>query len=392
MNTTGFQCCIAAVTTGLLLAPAHAQVDDGPSRIRERAWEHARERLEHAVHRFSPTEHPQSTLDDGTWMASGRKVWTSGFFSGCLWLLFEQSEDPVVEQWARDWTADLESQKDDRSNHDVGFQILSSFGNGLRLTGDTSYPPVIQAAAASLASRFDPDVGCTRSWSWGSWSFPVIIDNMMNLELLFQAAAEGGDPLWRDMAIQHAERTMLEHVRDDGSCYQIVDFDPDDGSVLYRGSWQGYADETTWSRGQAWGIHGFAIAYRFTGDVRFLRTAESMTDYFVRNLPPDRVPYWDFEAPGIPDEPRDSSAAAIAASGMLELARYLPTARGARIRAVAESILDSLLTHRYRSENQPFESILLHATGDARHGLEVDVGLIQGDYYFLQALLRSSRR
>jgi hypothetical protein len=231
--------------------------------------------------------------------------------------MYEGTGDTHWREWAEAWTAGLADEKNDTSTHDVGFKIFSSFGHGYRLTGNAAYREVILQAARTLATRFNPTVGCIRSWDRNR--FPVIIDNMMNLELLFWASKNGGDSAWYDMAVSHALQTMKNHVREDGSTYHLVDYDPDTGAIINKFTVQGYDKESTWARGQAWGMYGFTMAYRETGDVRFLNTAQLIADYFIDNLPEDRVPYWDFEAPNIPHEEKDSSAAAIAASGLLEL-------------------------------------------------------------------------
>ncbi|OLD58487.1 MAG: hypothetical protein AUI33_17580 [Ignavibacteria bacterium 13_1_40CM_2_61_4] len=245
---------------------------------------------------------------------------------------------------------------------------------------------VIQGAR-SLATRYSPIVGCTRSWN--NRHFPVIIDNMMNLEILFWAARHGGDPAWYDMAVSHALKTRQNHVRADGSTYQVVDYDPNTGAVLAKETVQGYSTESTWSRGQALAVYGFTMTYRETGDTRFLDTARQVADYFVDHLPADRVPYWDFEAPNIPNEKKDSSAAAIAASGLLELSTLVPEgASRTRYREAAFQILESLCSPAYLAEGTTSSGILLHGVGNKPSNSEVDVSLIYGDYYFIEALMR----
>lgn len=288
--------------------------------------------------------------------------------------------------WAADWTAEMEGEKNDTDSHDVGFKIFCSFGNGYRLTGDPAWPSVIRKGAQSLSTRFNPVVGCTRSWN--NRNFPVIIDNMMNLEILFWSARNGGDTAWYDMAVSHALRTRQDHVRANGSTYHLVDYHPGTGAVLSRGTVQGYSDQSTWARGQAWGLCGFTMAYRETGDSRFLETAR-LVAYFIDHLPADHVPYWDFDAPGIPNEPKDSSAGAIAASGLMELATLDPDgAARARYRDAASDVLASLCSPACLAEGSNSSGILRHGVGNKPSNSEVDVSLIYGDYYFLEALLR----
>jgi unsaturated chondroitin disaccharide hydrolase len=343
-----------------------------------------------------PDDYPRSTDPaTGAWSTRSASSWTSGFFPGQLWLMYEHTENAALLEAAEDWTAGLASQASRTDTHDLGFMILNSFGHAYRITGTESYRQTTLTAAASLDSRFDEDVGATRSWDFGSWEFPVIIDNMMNLELMFWGATQTGTSQgqqWLDHAIRHADTTLESHVRNDGSTYQIVDFDPDTGDILSRETRQGYADESTWARGQAWGIYGFAMSYRESGHARFLATAMALADYFTANLPSDHVPYWDFDAPDIPDEPRDSSAAAIAASGLLELSELAPTPSDrARYFDEAVSILDALMSSAYRSDGAVSSGILLHATGNKPSGTEVGVSLIYGDYYFTEALLRHQK-
>jgi unsaturated chondroitin disaccharide hydrolase len=341
-----------------------------------------------------PTRHPRSTRPDtGRWKTRGAGDWTAGFFPGQLWMLYEFTGNAALGAAAEAWTADMASQVTVTTTHDLGFMILNSFGHAHRITGDPDARDAVVAAAASLSTRFDPDVGATRSWDSGPWQFPVIIDNMMNLELLFRGASWSSDPVqaesWRDQAVSHASVTDLQHVRGDGSTYQLVDFDPASGVVLSRETVQGAGDESTWARGQAWGLYGFTAAYRETGEDWMLGTAMSLADTFIAGLPPDGVPYWDFDAPAIPDEPRDSSAAAIAASGLLELSALADVpARARAYRDAAEHILASLMSDAYLSDGSASSGLLLHGTGHRPADVEVDVSLIYGDYYFVEALLR----
>ena len=348
-------------------------------------------------------DYPVRTRLYDWWVTSDASGWTSGFLPGILWAAYESTGETAWRTRAETWTAGLEDCKNDTTTHDVGFQIFSSFGRGYLLTGDAAYRDVVITTAGSLATRFNPTVGALRSWSWGSWRFPVIIDNMMNLEILFWASKNGGDAAWYDMAVSHALTTMENHVRGDGSIYHLVDFDPATGEVVLRSTWQGYADDSTWARGQAWAVHGFTMTYRETEDAVFLEAARRVADFFIDTLPPDAVPYWDFDAPGIPDALRDSSAAAIAASGLLELSTLATDpADRARYADAARSTLASLCTPDagggYLAEDATGTSISpgLLMRGCQTHPDSVsgsnqcDESLIFGDYYFLEALMRAA--
>jgi len=289
------------------------------------------------------------------------------------------------------------------ANHDVGFMALPTYARGWRLTRRPAYRRSALKAARFLASRFDRDVGATRSWGARDRRFTVIVDNLMNIELLFWGVRHGGPRAWRRMARRHALTTLRDHVRPDGSTYHVVDYDADTGAVLQKRTVQGASRESTWSRGQAWAIRGFAAAYRQTADARLLQGARRTAGWWLRHLPRDEVPFWDFDAPrlvrgsaalamssaGLARPPRDSSAAAIAASGLLDLARLEPSPRRARrFRRAAVATLGSLSSRRYLARGARGRSILLHGTGDHERGT-ADRGLIFGDYYFLEALARA---
>ncbi len=335
---------------------------------------------------------PRATTPDGTWKRVPVSDWTSGFFPGCLWYMYEYTNDPYFRSSAERWTEQLEPMQFFTGNHDIGFMIFNSFGNGYRLTANPEYREVVLQAARTAVKRFDPRVGCIKSWDNPKWQYPVIIDNMMNLELLFWAVQNGGDSSLYRIAVSHAERTMANHFRPDGSTYHVISYDSTDGRVIGGYTHQGYSDSSAWARGQAWAIYGFAMAYRFTQDDRFLNTARRAAAYFIDNLPADHVPYWDFRAPGIPDEPRDASAAAIAACGLLELSTYTTDpSESRRLFATAESILQSLASTPYSSAGTPSRGIILHSVTSRPANIEVDVSLIYADYYFLEALLRYRR-
>jgi unsaturated chondroitin disaccharide hydrolase len=334
---------------------------------------------------------PRYTRPDGRWQTSSASEWTSGFFPGMLWYLSEQTGDSLLTAAARRWTAAVEGQKLNSRTHDLGFMINCSFGNGFRITGDPHYKEVLLQAARTLAGRYNPKVGCIKSWDWPKqWAFPVIVDNMMNLELLMWASRNGGGDTLAAIARSHALRTIQNHFRPDGSTFHVVDYDPLTGVVVTRQTHQGAADSSVWARGQAWAIYGFTMMYRETRDPRFLGAARRAAGFFLDHLPPDGVPYWDFDAPRIPDEPRDASAAAIAASGLIELARYCPpSGEGHRYLQAATEILRTLCSPEYLADPSSSFGILKHAVGNRPANNEVDVSLVYGDYYFVESLIRA---
>jgi unsaturated chondroitin disaccharide hydrolase len=339
------------------------------------------------------TKFARCTLSDGSWKTTAAREWTSGFFPGCLWYMNEVNRDPFFKEAAKRWTAALVDQQFDTGTHDVGFKIFCSYGNGYRLYPTDEYKKVILQSAQTLSTRFNPTVGCIKSWDNRKWEYPVIIDNMMNLELLFWSAENGGPKRLRDIAIRHAETTMKNHFRPDGSTYHVLGYDTTNGAVVARNTHQGYADESVWARGQAWAIYGFTMSYRFTHDKRFLQTAQRAADYFISHLPTDYVPYWDFMAPEIPNEPRDVSAAAIAASGLFELSEYMENAsRKASYLGTAKKILQSLCSSPYLADGTNSHAVLNHAVGSKPAKSEVDVSIIYGDYYFIEAMLRYLHR
>jgi len=338
------------------------------------------------------TTFPRSTQSDGSWSLRGASDWTSGFFPALLWRMYEETGDGSFLTWATQWSTSLDGQASRTDTHDLGFMVGLPALLAYTATGTDAYRLTLIKAASSLSSRFDPDVGAVRSWDFGSWLFPVIIDNMMNLKLLRDGANLSSyvpdKTKWRGQAAIHAGTTSLQHIRPDGSSYHVVDFDATTGAVISKGTWQGSGSETTWARGQAWGLHGFAMEAAATGDSARIADAKKMADYFLANLPSDMIPYWDFDAPGIPSEPRDSSAAAIAAAGLLKLSEVLPSgADRTKYFDAAVAILDSLMTETYLSDGTLSEGILLHGTGSKPQGNEINVSLIWGDYYFVEALM-----
>ncbi|MEO8171745.1 MAG: glucuronyl hydrolase [Sediminibacterium sp.] len=318
------------------------------------------------------------------------KDWRSGFFPGALWYLNEYTRKESWKKEAAAFTSNIENQKTNATTHDMGFKVYCSFGNGYRLTNDGHYREVIIQSARTLSTRFNKKAGVIRSWDHhqDQWRYPVIIDNMMNLELLFEATKLTHDSSFYKIAVSHAMVTMKNHYRPDHSSYHVIDYDTATGKVLQRNTHQGYSDESAWSRGQAWGLYAYTMCYRETKNKIFLKQAEDISDYMLThpNMPEDLVPYWDYNAPKIPNEPRDVSAATIMASGLYELSLY--SKNGKKYRAAADRIVESVTNH-YRSvigTNHGF--ILAHSTGAKPSNTDVDVPLIYADYYYLEALLR----
>ena len=368
--------------------------------VEKRVMAHAAQRLADAADRLNPQDgYPRSTGPDGHWQLSDADSWTSGFFAGSLWLMYAQTGDLVWRQRAQRWTAGLESQKTRTDTHDLGFMIFDSFGRQFQLTNDPHARDVVVEAARSLATRFNPAVGAIKSWDVDSndpqtlgWRFPVIIDNLMNLQLLFFAAGQpAGDPKWTQLAARHALTSMRVHLRSDGSTAQVALFDPVTGAFQRQEVWQGQSVTSTWSRGQAWAIHGFTDAYRESGQPQLLDAAQRAADWYLTRLPIDRVPYWDFDAPDIPHAPRDASAATIAASGLIELGRLTGGERGASYRHAAQDILSSLASS-YLTLGTLNDAVLAHSVGFLRQNNEVDVGLVYADYYLLEAINRGDRQ
>ncbi|RNL78065.1 glucuronyl hydrolase [Sinomicrobium pectinilyticum] len=316
--------------------------------------------------------------------------WTSGFFPGLLWYLYEYNGEDVWRKKAETFTANIEQEKWNAGTHDMGFKIYCSYGNGYRLTKNRHYKDVIIQAAGTLIKRFNPNVGAIRSWDHNKdkWDFPVIIDNMMNLELLFAATEITGDSVYYDIAVKHANTTMKNHFREDYSSYHVIGYDPGTGTVMKKNTHQGFSDASSWARGQAWGLYGYTMCYRATGDETYLHHAEKITNYILHhpNMPEDLVPYWDFNAPEIPDEERDVSAAVVIASGLYELSTY--SKQGEKYRKAADKIIYALSTQYTAPGGEAKGFILLHSVGSKPFGSEVDVPLIYADYYYLEALLR----
>lgn len=321
--------------------------------------------------------------------------WCSGFFPGSLCYLYQLTNDKSWLLQSKRFTEALDSIQYLTWHHDVGFMIGSSYLNIYRLNPNKAYKKAIIQTAKSLCTRFRKKAGVIQSWNvdrgWQSkrgWTCPVIIDNMMNLELLFEATRLSGDSTYWKVAVSHANKTLENQFRKDGSCYHVVDYDPNNGAVLHRQTAQGYADNSAWARGQAWAVYGYTVCYRYTHDRKYLDQAVKTLNFVMQNpnLPEDLIPYWDFDAPNIPNEPRDASSAACIASALYEMNNYLPD-NG--YTSLADRIIRSLSSPEYRAplgKNGCF--LLMHSVGSIPHNNEIDVPLNYADYYFLEALTR----
>lgn len=322
---------------------------------------------------------------------SGSEWWTSGFYPGTLLYLYEETGDQVLYDEAMRVLKLLEKEQRNTGTHDLGFMMFDSFGNAERIESKPEYKEILLNSAKSLATRFNPEVGAIRSWDSDADDFIVIIDNMMNLDLLFWATEVTGDSTYYDIAVTHANTTMENHFRPDHSTYHVINYNSTTGEVQEKKTAQGVADESAWARGQAWGLYGFTDVYRETKDEKYLQQAQQIADFMLNhpNMPDDLIPYWDFNAPGIPDAPRDASAAAIMASALLELSGYVDEAKGKEYISAAETILRDLSTEEYKAApgtNGGF--ILKHGVGHKPAGTEVDTPLTYGDYYYIEALKR----
>jgi unsaturated chondroitin disaccharide hydrolase len=320
--------------------------------------------------------------------------WTAGFFPGILWYDYEYTRDEKMRETAGHYTHLLEPlTKLPAYDHDLGFQLFCSYGNAYRLTGNEDYRQILLNAADTLATLFNPEVGTILSWprevKSRGWPHNTIIDNMMNLEMLYWAAKNGGDKRLYDIATRHAETTMKHGFREDGGCYHVAVYDTIDGHFTRGVTHQGYADSSLWARGQAWAIYGYTMVYRETGDKKFLRFAEKVTDLYLSRLPENEyVPYWDFDAPGIPDEPRDASAAAIVASALLELSGLEDNPlKSKEYLTAATRTLVELSSEKYQSRDTK-PSFLRHSVGHYPAGSEIDYSIIYADYYYMEALTR----
>ncbi|HVF38413.1 MAG TPA: alginate lyase family protein [Gemmatimonadaceae bacterium] len=358
------------------------------------ALDYAKAKLMRSATALDPSRgFPRVTTVDGRWEQRPYNDWTSGFFAGMLWYMYHLERRDEWRMLAEKWTVGMEPAKMLRSTHDLGFMVYNSFGHGLTLTGNPHYRQVVIDASRSLSTRYNPVVGAIKSWDTesrtdrrGTWKYPVIVDNLMNLEMLFHAS-QWGDRKWSDIALSHALKSAAAHVRGDGSTPHVALFDPITGKLERTVTWQGHSDTSAWARGQAWAIHGFTAAYGHTKRPELLSAAVRTANYFIAHLPPDGVPYWDLLHPSIPGTERDASAAAIAASGLLDLARHTRGAESARFKHAAQRMI-AALSADYLTTGTSSQAILQHSVGQRPQNVEIDVGIVYADYYFIEALLK----
>ena len=359
------------------------------------------EALKHAIDvaeyqlKQSAAEFDTTQLFPRSWKADKFRAvdaydWTSGFFPGSLWIGYQLTGDEALKSEAEKYTARLHEIPAYKGTHALGFMVFCSYGMQQAIENDEVSAAAIVEASNSLSSRFCDSVGLIRSWDFGPWNYPVIIDNMMNLEMLFWASRHTGDKSYYDIAVRHADNTLANHFREDNSSYHVISYN-NDGTVESKGTFQGFADDSSWARGQAWGLYGYTMSYRETGLERYLEHAQKIAELIMNhpNTPEDRIPYWDYNAPNIPDAPRDTSAAAVMASALFELSTMVEGELSQRYFDYGETLLMALSSDAYlakKGENGGF--ILMHATGHLPANSEIDVPLNYGDYYYLEAIRR----
>lgn len=323
-----------------------------------------------------------------------KEEWTGGFWPGILWYDYEATQNDTIRELAEKYTESLKLFSEIPAyDHDLGFLVFCSYGNGYRLTHNPTYRDVIIATADSLATLYNPKVGTILSWPRNIemlGGHNTIMDNMINLEMLFWAARNGGDRRLFDVAVSHADKTMENQFRPDYTSYHVAVYDTLTGNCIKKCTHQGYADESMWARGQAWAIYGYAVVFRETGDPKYLEFAEKLVDVYLKNLPEDYVPYWDFNAPDIPNVPKDASAACIVASALLEMSGFYGNGQGEKYKEAAEKMLCSLSSDKYQSRDTNV-AFLLHSTGHWPAKSEIDASIIYADYYYIEALLRLKR-
>lgn len=338
--------------------------------------------------RFPKTFYPQTGKSE----TSGSGWWCSGFYPGTLLYLYEQTGDQELYNEAVRMLGVLQKEQYNKSTHDLGFMMYCSFGNANRIKPSQEYKDILLNSAKSLSTRFNEKVGCIKSWdSKNPSDFLVIIDNMMNLELLFEETKATGDSSFYKIAVTHANTTMKNHFRPDYSSYHVLNYDANTGAVKEKKTAQGFANESAWARGQAWGLYGYTVCYRETKDVRYLQQAQHIAAFILKNpnLPADKIPYWDFNAPDIPNALRDASAAAIMASALIELSQYTKGKEAREYLQVAETIIKNLSAPAYKAASGTNGGFILeHGVGHKPANSEVDVPLTYGDYYFIEACKR----
>lgn len=386
---------LSAITVAALMLTGCAAKNDLTKQA-DAALKASVKQYEYLATQVSPGQYPK-TFENNKLETSNSGWWCSGFYPGTLLFLDEAQNAPALKTEALAFLADLKKEQYNKSTHDLGFMMYCSFGTAERLSASKGYEEILMNSAKSLATRYNPVAKCIKSWDSSPWNhaaageMPVIIDNMMNLELLFWASKFSGDNTYRDIAINHANTTMKNHFRADHSSFHEVVYNINTGAVTKQITNQGAADGSSWARGQAWGLYGYTVMYRETKDTKYLDQAEHIANYILSaaNMPKDFIPYWDYQAPGIPDALRDSSAAAITASALIELSGYVDAALAKKYLADTRTMLTALLSPQYFAVPQTNGGFLLkHGVGNMPNKTEIDVPLSYGDYYFVEALMR----
>ncbi len=381
----------------LLIAFAGCTKSSNPSHIDlQKQIDDCENQLKIAVPKLTDlTKHPRLIdKDKKEWkeVTNDKLIWTSGFYPGVLWYAYDITGNERWKNEAIQRTEVFEDFQNITEHHDIGFMMFPAYGNGYEIGGEKEYKDILLNSAASLASRFNPNVGTIRSWSnkmHPRWKQHItIIDNMLNLELLFWAAKNGGDQKYYDIAVRHAETTMKNHFRKDLTSWHVLEYDSINGNVLNRHTKQGFADDSRWSRGQAWGVYGYTMVYKETKDKKYLDFAKKLADTYLSLLPHDMVPAWDFDVQSNPKEEKDASAAAIVASSLMDLSTFVDSETDQeRYFNAGVEILKSLGSEKYSAVGKA-DSFLLHSTGAKSLGHEIDVALIYADYYYIEALSR----
>lgn len=338
-----------------------------------------------------PEKVARSYSEEEGYLKASYKDWTCGFPPGTMWYMYELTGKEKWKTLAAKTTEKLDGFQFRTNTHDLGFVGMCSNGNGYRLTGNENYKKVVLQASETLITRFDKDIGCIRSWDWGDWQYPVIIDNMMNLEMLFWASKETGDQKYKNIAISHADVTMKNHFRPDWSSWHVVSYDRSNFGIEIKQTHQGLNDDSAWGRGQAWGLYGFSVMFRETGDQKYLELASKIADFIIANLPEDKISYWDFNDPKIPNAFRDVSAASITASALFELGTFDVEKKELYLET-ANAIIESLNSKKYRANEKTNGGFLLmHSVGNYPKNSEIDVPINYADYYYLEALKRQNK-
>lgn len=362
----------------------------------QKAIDHCEVKVERTIENLKGHDKSPRTVPAGNkhWEAKPAGGWTSGFWAGILWYVYEGTGNEKIKTEAEKFTGEIETiLSRPVKSHDLGFIFNCSYGNGYRLTKNKEYTKVLLTAADSLSHLFNPKVGTFLSWPAQVkkkvyYPHNTIIDNMMNLELLLEASKLSGDKEYYKMAVSHADITAKNQIRPNNTVYHVVVYDNKTGRALRKVTHQGYADESVWARGQAWGIYGYTMVYRETGNKKYLKIAEKLAKAYLQRLSDDYVPFWDFDDPSIPNTVRDASAACIVASAFLELSEQQKNERRKIFyRNRAEWMLRSLSSPDYLSGSEN-DAFLLHSTGNKRANSEVDIPIIYADYYYIEALVR----